>query len=334
MQNEAARWVEPNVINIEGHITYITMFQLRAFGHISPWWAARVATSPFLATSQLYLALVSRSISTDTSTTVFQPRLVARLLNKRMTLQQRAMLLHGSLPAPVRSAVLVPANSTDAAAMDHAHIARITWVLSSLLTLDPSYHRAIWMGRPNAPAYQPEAPLILDFKTVSDANATLSQVNNVGPELCILLEVLRTYLTWVLQTTDDLHDLGVEPHETPDILARNTQVREINRSFAKRMANPSIRNKMTPDAYTKAIAKLEADIRQAHSPMSLVLGLTLSDVDHSRLLSYMGPNDSPFSPDVRRQALRAFKRALLVTARAHEGDINSFDMGPLVRRVT
>jgi hypothetical protein len=91
---------------------------------------------------------------------------------------------------------------------------------------------------------------------------------------------------------------------------------------------------MTPEAYRAAIEELEAAIRNAHSPMSLVLALTLSDVDHSRLLQYMGPNDSPFSPDVRRDALRAFKRSLLNVARAHNGDISTFDLGPLTRRVS
>jgi hypothetical protein len=224
----------------------------------------------------------------------------AALVDKSVPVETRALLLRGCVTEPNRSAILLQGVASSTDAVDGAHIARIVWVLNTCSRLCPTL-----------------APVVSGLKTstVAEANTSLSQVNNLSFDTAELVSVVRCYLTWVLQLTQDLHDLGIRPHETPGILSVFAQVRRLNRGFAEKMASKAYRDSLSPNNWRAAVTEHQTAVAAVHTPLTSVIALTLADISINVLCEHLPSGSSPLDPAARKAALMSLKASLIPTAR-------------------
>lgn len=229
------------------------------------------------------------------------PTIIARLCDVSVPLDDRARLLRGEVVAPSRSQILVSESERDDLAITKAQIARVTWVLSSLSRLYPAV----------APACG-----ALTFTKLEDANLRLSHVINISDDVATVVGVLKHYLTWHLQLTEDFSAAGVEASEVPGVLAIFESIRDLNRAFAKRVSSDGYRVKASPESRQRDVRDHEARVAALHSPLTLVLSITSTSVPAAVLRSFLPNGGSLLSAADRRAATHALKASLIPKARA------------------
>jgi len=239
------------------------------------------------------------------------------LTDVSLSVTERAATLAAGVQRPQRSAVLVEAIQPDQTASDAAHLARIKWVLETLVWIDPALARVV--GSTN-------------FVSLAEANQRLADVSNFAWDVAELLSVIKTYLTWELQITEDFYKIGILPQEVPDVLDRLGRVKERNREMAALMANPKVREDWTPKQWREKLAEKKSQIAACHSPITAVLSLRLTDVPSHVLIKYMLLDMSPLDPKARRAALLSFKSTLVIEARRHP-TLESFKLKTLLATV-
>lgn len=228
-----------------------------------------------------------------------------------IAISDRAKVLHGIVPLPVRSRVLATATNRDDASVTSSQVARITWVLSTLCLLYPAIAR--------------DVPVV-DGKTLDEANSALSMVINIAPDVAELVLVIKHYLSWVLQTTEELASIGVLPPEIPGVLSILGAIRDLNRAYARRVSDAEFRRTAGPDAWAKAAADHGLAVSRLHTGITTVVSLSLSDVPAAYLRRRLPAEGSLLSSDHRRVALTSLKRELIPLARAADAAGRSFSL--------
>jgi hypothetical protein len=228
------------------------------------------------------------------------PDLLAILLDLAKPIDQRARALHGVVDRPVRSAILVVASSTADTAADVAHKCRIVWILDQLCLLRPDLTPIV-------------GPTV--YSSLADAIDRLSKVNNVAWDVAELISVLKTYLTWELQLTDDLYKLGIEPHEVVDVLSRLERIKMKNRELSSKAADKKTLADITPNQWRTQQDQFAREIAGLHTPLTSVITLRLSQVPSMILERFVDKDASLLDPKARAAALAAFKKTLIPLAR-------------------
>jgi hypothetical protein len=239
------------------------------------------------------------------------PAIVRHLVDTSLPISDRAKVLHGLVPLPVRSKVLAAATARDDVNVTNSQVARISWVLSTLSILYP--------------AVAPDVPT-LTGKTLDEANAALSMVINIAPDVAELVLVVKHYLSWVLQTTEELASIGILPPEIPGVLSILGAIRDLNRTYARRVSDAEFRRTASPDAWAKAASAHDLAVSRLHTGLTTVVSLSLSDVPAAYLRRRLPKEGSLLSPDHRRAALTALKRELVPLARAADAASRPFSL--------
>lgn len=229
------------------------------------------------------------------------PAIIISLCDFSRSLDDRARLLRGLVAEPNRSQILVSESERDDSAVTKAQIARVTWVLSSLSRLYPAVSSACGT---------------LSFATLEAANDRLSSVINISGDVATTVGVLKHYLTWHLQLTEDFFAAGVDASEVPGVLATFESLRDLNRAFAKRVSSDGYRAKASPESRQRDVREHEARAAALHSPLTLVLSITSTTVPAAVLRRYLITGGSLLSSADRRLATQALKAALIPKARA------------------
>jgi len=239
------------------------------------------------------------------------PSIVRHLVDTSIAISDRAKVIHGIVPLPVRSRVLATASARDDASITTSQVARITWVLSTLCLLYPAVAR--------------DVPLV-EGKTLDEANTALSMVINIAPDVAELVLVVKHYLSWVLQTTEELASIGITPPEIPGVLSTLGAIRDLNRAYARRVSDVKFRRESGPAAWAEAQSTHETAVSRLHTGLTIVVSLSLSDVPAAYLRRRLPAEGSLLSSDHRRAALTSLKRELIPLARAADASGRRFSL--------
>jgi hypothetical protein len=175
------------------------------------------------------------------------------------------------------------------------------------------------------PAVARDVPLV-EGKTLDEANTTLSAVINIAPDVAELVLVIKHYLSWVLQTTEELASIGITPPEIPGVLSTLGAIRDLNRAYARRVSDVEFRRTSGPAAWAEAQTAHELAVSRLHTGLTIVVSLSLSDVPAAYLRRRLPAEGSLLSSEHRRAALTVLKRELIPLARAADASGRRFSL--------
>lgn len=247
-----------------------------------------------------YTTFSAQAVIADSGQSFGIPAIITRLCDSSLSLDVRAALLRGSVSEPLRSQILVSETERDDSAIIQAQIARVTWVLGSLSHLYPAVASACG---------------VLSFDSLDQANQRLSDVINISDDVATVVTVLKHYLTWHLQLTEDFFAAGIDASEVPGVLSTFESIRDLNRAFAKKVSSDDYRARTSPGTRQADVRVHEAQVNALHSPLTLVLSINSSSVPAAVLRKFLDKTGSLLSSSHRKAATHALKRELIPKAR-------------------
>lgn len=212
---------------------------------------------------------------------------------------------------PNRSLILYTRLEKDVAAIDESHRCRIVWIKDQISTILPHIRNSCES---------------LPFDNLNKAQESLGLLNNIGFDVKNLVSILKHYLTWELQLTEDMNQMGILPVEVPSIVSCFDEIRKINRHFAEKVS--TLEYRMSTSLETKRRNAIEHDtlVSSKMTPMVRVLSLKMSNVSSTVLDRFTSDGAVLSEPTTRKACFKCLQKSLILEARKAQLNGEKFDI--------